>query len=178
MREGSGAGGAKGSRSAWCRPLLGAERYRRSLMPGCRGSSELPRPGLRADVSWAFGSAVPRFASAVLLALCSFGCRGFRAEVSEPFGDSGAEALEPGYRRLRRGRGCCALHGATVCRVPPGFDGSRVLWNPRPEGSGRAVSRGSNGRFREGSKARAGPRSRRRDGESLGRQDAGGGASG
>jgi hypothetical protein len=97
--------------------------------------------------------------------------------VSGSFGTLGAEALESRYRRLCSVLGalsfteswCGRLHGAR------GVTGSSEL------GASRALivrrSRGSRSSIREGSRARAGRRSRRRDGQILGCERAGGGMS-
>jgi hypothetical protein len=90
-------------------------------------------------------------------------CRSFGAEVSASFGMSGAEALESRCRRLFRVLGalsfleswCGRLHWGSRCH---GFFGA---WGPKALFVRR--SRGSKSNIREGSGARAGQRSRRRE---------------
>jgi hypothetical protein len=107
-------------------------------------------------------------------ALRSFWSRVFGAEVSEPFGALGAEALGSRYRRLFgamgasgfEGSGCRRLHVGSRYRRFPGARGPGSLNVQHP--------RGSQSKFWEGSKARAGRQPRRRGGRAPCGQRAGG----
>jgi len=108
-------------------------------------------------------------------ALRGRGCRSFGAEVSGSLGTLGAEALESKYRRLCWVLGAWGFEESWCGRL----HGARGVTGSSEPGASRALdvrrSRGSTSKIREGSKARAGRRSRRRDGQALGCECAGGG---
>jgi len=101
----------------------------------------------------------------------------FGAKGSEFFGAPRSEALESRHRRLFGTGGASSFrgHGVVGCMGARGFKGSSESAVPKAL-SGRH-SRGSKSEFWEGSKARAGRRSRRRERQLPGGQSAEGGSS-
>lgn len=125
------------------------------------------------------GSQQEDFEGEALWVLRGAGDRFFGAEVRESFGTRGAEAHERKYREasrcpkflvLRWSRG---VVGCTALAVSTALFELETSRGP----SGRRTC-GSKSWFWEGTKARAGRWSRRRDGQILGCQHAGGGALG